>query len=66
MQLKYHKPLNLPHFTIKSKFWVFNSNLEDERVPTMMGSPFYKSFNSLPSMATTHASPSLGRYYSSD
>jgi hypothetical protein len=66
LQLQYHRPPDLPHFKIKSKFWGFNCNPENERVPTMMGSPFYRSFNSLPPMAATHASPSSGRYYSSD
>jgi hypothetical protein len=66
LQIKYQRPPDLPHFKIKSKFWGFNCNPENERVPTMMGSPFYMSFNSLPPMAVAHASPSSRRYYSSD
>jgi len=68
LQLQYHRPPYLPHFREKNKIWGFNCNPENERVPTMMGSPFYRSFNSLPPMATTSNSLDLSRrcYSSSD
>jgi len=59
----HHHPPYLLCYKVKIKFYGYACNLEDERVPTTMGYPFYKRFNIFPSMDAAQASPDTSEIY---
>lgn len=55
-----------PCYQIKSSFYGNVCVPDEELIPSMQGSPFYRSFSSLPSFSSDHSSPPASHEYDND
>jgi len=55
-----------PFYKITSTYYGNTCVPDNELIPAMQGSPFYKSFNGLPPFSSDHSSPPPSHEYNSD